>query len=359
VTFKISSSTKVLKTRAALAEKVRFLSDPFALGQTGTMVEVIESRMSYVFLVGDRAYKFKKPLRRPLQDFSTLKARLANCQAEVALNRRLAPEVYLGVEPLTRTPTGGLELGGTGRPVEWLVVMRRLPRDLMLDRILAAGKLTQDRIERLSLRLASFFVATSTRSDQGAAYRTRLRAEQQENRRVLTRRRFTFAHARLPAVIDRMESALSRNGDLLEARAKKGRLIDGHGDLRPEHICFSDGLDIIDCLEFNAELRLTDPVEEIAYLGMECEFLGTPELGLALFARIMAVTGDHAREGLFHLHFARKGLLRARLMLAHLVDPSPRLPEKWEPLAARYLALTEKGLDRLDAQEDAALRPVR
>ena len=143
---------------------------------------------------------------------------------------------------------------------------------------------------------------------------------------------------------------------MLESRADKSRLIDGHGDLRPEHICFTDDVDIIDCLEFNAELRLTDPVEEVAFLGLECELLGAPEFGPALFARIMAAIGDEASLRLFHLHFARKGLLRMRLMLAHLLDPLPRQIEKWEPLAERYLTLAEKGLDRLDAQEDVALR---
>jgi aminoglycoside phosphotransferase family enzyme len=358
VTVKIMCDASVCETRATLADKVRFLSEPFAYGGAEAKVEVIESHMSYVFLVGDRAYKFKKPVRRPLQNFSTLAARRANCEAEVALNRRLAPDVYLGVAPLARTPEGGLELGGQGPPVEWLVVMRRLPRDLMLDRILAAGSLTKERIERLSRRLGGFFLATSRRTIPGPEYMKRLRAELFENRRVLTRRRFAFDHARLPSALDRMESALNRNAALFAGRAEKGSLIDGHGDLRPEHVCFSNGIDIIDCLEFNAELRLSDPVEEIAYLGMECAFLGAPDLGHALFARIMPLTGDEARENLFHLHFARKSFLRARLMLAHLFEPSPRRPETWEPLAARYLALAERGLNRLDAQEDAALRPV-
>jgi len=342
-----------MEAQVTLAEKVRCLSEGLAYGHAAATVEVIETHMSYVFLVGDLAYKFKKPVQLPFLDFSTLTAREANCRAEIALNRRLAPKVYLGVVRVARTPAGALALGGEGPTAEWLVVMRRLPKNLMLDHILASGQLDQARFERLARRLASFFLAQSGRDIGGSAYVERLRAEQVENCMVLTRRRFAVDHGRLPAVLDRMDRVLSRNRLLLESRAEKSRLIDGHGDLRPEHICFTDDVDIIDCLEFNAELRLNDPVEEIAFLGLECELLGDPTLGPALFARIMDAMDDAAPQILFHLHFARKGLLRMRLMLAHLLDPWPRQPEKWEPLAERYLTLAERGLDRLDAQEEA------
>jgi aminoglycoside phosphotransferase family enzyme len=229
----------------------------------------------------------------------------------------------------------------------------------MLDHILASGSLDLASFERLARRLEDFFLTTSRRDLRGPAYLERMRAEQRENRQLLTRRRFALDHGRLSAVLDRMDGALSRNAALLASRAERGRLVDGHGDLRPEHICFSNSVDIIDCLEFNAELRLTDPVEEIAFLGLECELLGAADLGPALFARIRTARDDDAPQTLYHLHFARKGLLRTRLMLAHLLDPSSRLAEKWEPLAQRYLSLAETGLDRLDAQEPLSLQPVR
>jgi uncharacterized protein len=341
-----SSAESVRERQVSLAEKVRFLSDRNVHGLVAETVEVVETHMSFVFLAGDRVYKLKKPVQRPFQDFTTLAARKANCLAEATINRRLAPDVYLGVTPLTLAPSAGLRLGGEGEAVEWLVVMRRLPEELMLDQLLASGPLEEKKAERLASRLAVFFRGATHGKISGPAYCERLRNEQAENRSLLTRRRFAVDHGRVPVVLDRMDAALGGARTLLESRAEQRRLVDGHGDLRPEHICFTDGVDIFDCLEFSADLRLVDPVEEIAYLGLECELLGAPTLGPDLLARIMREMGEAPPQGLFHLHFARKGLLRMRLSLAHLLDPAPRQPEKWEPLATRYMAMAEKGLDR-------------
>lgn len=330
-----------------LAEKVRFLSSSAAYGDAGPTVEVVETHMSLIFLTGDRAYKIKKPIRLPFADFSTLEARKANCQAELSLNRRLAPDVYLRVAPLTLTPAATLALDGEGPAVEWVVVMRRLPNRFMLDRLLATGALKPGDIDRLATFLAGFYRRTN-RPDIGPEdYFARLLAEQAVNRTILTRRSFAVDHGRLPQVLDRMDAALRLHRPLLEARAAGHCLVDGHGDLRPEHICLTAEIVIFDCLEFDAQLRLIDPVDELAFLGMECELLGAPWLGTALWERISRELGDGAPVNLFDLHFARRAMLRARLTLAHLLDPAPRQPEKWEPLAARYLAKAEQALDRL------------
>lgn len=353
VNFSKTNAEAVRNRDVGLAEKVQFLTNPSTYGEAGAPVEVVETHMSFVFLIGDRVYKFKKPVALPFLNFTTLASRKANCLAEVALNRRLAPDVYLGVTPLTLSPTNNLRLGGDGPAVEWLVVMRRLPKELMLDSILASGPLGDEKVKRLASRLAAFFRDAPRGEISGPAYFERLRGEQADNRRVLTRRRFAVDHGRVPVILNRMEAALSGVKALMEARANERHLIDGHGDLRPEHICFTDGIDIFDCLEFSSDLRLTDPVEEIAFLGLESELLGAPTLGPALFAWIMTEMGEAPLQRLFHLHYARKGLLRMRLSLAHLLDSAPRLPAKWEPLATRYLALAEKGLDRFDASEAA------
>ena len=330
-----------------LANKVQFLSSPAAYGEAGASVEVVETHMSLIFLVGDRAYKIKKPVRLPFVDFSTLEARKANCQTEVTLNRRLAPDIYLGVTPLTLTPAATLALGGDGPAVEWVVVMRRLPNQFMLDRLLTTGAVKPGDVERLAAFLAGFYRRANRPDVAPPDYFARLLAEQAVNREILTRRSFAVDHGRLPLVLDRMDAALRLNWPLLEARAAGHCLVDGHGDLRPEHICLKTDIVIFDCLEFDAQLRLIDPVDELAFLGMECELLGAPWIGAALLDRVFVALGDTPPPGLYHLHFSRRAMLRARLTLAHLLDPAPRQPEKWEPLAKRYVALAEQALDRL------------
>lgn len=334
--------------RVAIEDKVRFLSGPAAYGEAGASVEVVETHMSFVFLTPRRAYKIKKPVRYPFLDYSTLAAREADCRAELTLNRRLAPNVYLDVAPLALSPDGSLALGGEGETVEWVVVMRRLPAERMLDRLLAEGALRAEEVERIAVALARFYRRAAHPAIAPAAYVARLVEEQAFNRRVLTARRFAIDHGRAPAILDRMDAALRAHSDWLAARAAEGRLVDGHGDLRPEHVCLEGEVAIFDCLEFSAELRKVDPVDELAYLGIECALLGAAWLGPALLERVMNALGAEPPAPLFHLHASRRAVLRARLALAHLLDPAPRQPARWEPLAARYLGLAEQALDRLE-----------
>jgi uncharacterized protein len=140
----------------SLAKKVDFLSDPAAYAGVSATVETIETHMSWVFLVGERAFKLKKPVRFAYLDFSTLAAREGNCRAELTLNRRLAPGVYLRVAPLTLTSEGSLKLDGEGEVIDWLVVMRRLPVDRMLDTLIAGHTLDMRAVDRLAEALARF-----------------------------------------------------------------------------------------------------------------------------------------------------------------------------------------------------------
>lgn len=334
--------------RVSIDDKVRFLGSSAAYGEIEGGVEVVETHMSYVFLAGRRAYKIKKPVRYAFFDHTSLKAREADCRAELKLNSRLAANVYVGLAPLTAAPNGFLALGGKGETVEWVIVMRRLPAARMLDRLLSEDALKSADVDRLAVALARFYRGAVHPAIAPAAYVGRLVEEQAVNRDVLTARGFALDHGRAPAVLDRMDGALRTHADRLGARAAQGLLVDGHGDLRPEHVCIAEDVAIVDCLEFSAELRMVDPVDELAYLGVECALLGAPWFGPVLFARVTKTLRAEPVYPLFHLHASRRAVLRARLALAHLLDPEPREPAKWEPLAARYLDLAEDALERLE-----------
>lgn len=325
------------------AEKVRFLSQPSAYASRPSEVVVVETHMSYVFLAGDRAFKLKKPVRFPFLDFSTLHAREIDSLEEVRLNRRLAPDVYLGTTPLTLSE-GALSLGGDGAVVDWLVEMRRLPDNLMLDRLLSAGPLDETRIDELCERLANFYRGAARSTITPGDYLARFFREQAENRSVLTRREFALDHGRVPAILDRLEARLRASSGLLEERVRAGKVVDGHGDLRPEHICFCDPIAIFDCLEFNSELRQVDPFDELAFLSVECALHGAPSLGPTLIAKTAQGIGEAAPGPLTSLYAACRAVLRARLAVAHLLDALPRKREKWEPLAGRYMRLAEQAL---------------
>jgi len=136
---------------------------------------------------------------------------------------------------------------------------------------------------------------------------------------------------------------------LLEERVRLGHIVDGHGDLRPEHICFADPIAIFDCLEFSSELRQVDPFDELAYLGMESAQLRAPALGPRIIAEVADRLGESSPHQLVSLYTAWRAVLRARLAVAHLLDPVPRRPERWEPLASRYLHLAEQALAAADS----------
>jgi aminoglycoside phosphotransferase family enzyme len=325
-----------------LDEKVRFLASPGAL-VSGECATARETHMSWVFLTEELVFKLKKPVTFPYLDFSTLEARERACREELRLNRTLAPDVYLRLARLARESDGALRIDGEGRTADWLVVMRRLPQELMLDARVKAGSLTHQEAERLGDVLARFYAAAPAAETSPDAYLARLRAQLALDRDVLCDARLPFDHARAASMLERIERTLVGLGAMLRTRVETRRLVEGHGDLRPEHICLGETIRIIDRLEFNRELRQVDPFDELAYLSLECAILGAPWIGPILIERARAKLAAPPAELIF-FYTGLRASLRARLSLAHLKDKSPREPQIWAPRAARYLAEAERVL---------------
>ncbi len=329
--------------------KVEFLARPGAYPDRPQSVEIKETHMSWVFLTDGRVYKLKKPVTYPTLDFGTLKAREFNCREEIRLNRRLAPDVYLGVARLTCERDGSLTLNGSGRTADWLVEMRRLPDEIMLNRVIEAGTATAAKINAVADLLTSFY-RNAERSDLSAqAYWSRFITEHEETHRILATPPLAYLTPERRDVLDAVETALQSHRHLLEDRVRSGSILEGHGDLKPEHVCLTDPPVIIDCLEFNRGLRLIDPLDELAFFGMECRRLGAPWIGALVLERCTRSLGERADDRLIALYTAFRACIRARLSLAHLLDPVPREPEKWQPLASEYLEIA--------AREIAALTP--
>lgn len=321
--------------------KLKFLQTPAAYGESGPLLECVETHMSWLFLLEQRVFKLKKPVSFAFLDFTTLKAREFYCREEVRLNARLAPAIYLGVMAL-QWHDGALalvpeaQLPAAGETVDWLVAMRRLPSDRMLLQRLASHAIAPQDLDALIDLLGRFYRAAPVAPVTVADYLARFQREQAANREVLLRPQFRLRDA--ARVIERLGTALAQGADLLRARAAGRRVLEGHGDLRPDHVFLLQPPVVIDCLEFNPQLRQVDPFDEMAYLGLECEMAGAPWIGAYLTAGVADALADPPQPGLLHLYTAHRALLRARLAMAHLLDPQPRSPEKWPPLAQRYIA---------------------
>jgi aminoglycoside phosphotransferase family enzyme len=324
----------------SLRAKVAFLSRADSHLPPVNRVVCKETHMSWVFLAGDRAYKFKKPVRFPYLDFSTLERRKAACFAELRLNKRLAPEVYLDVKPLTLEATS-LALDGRGPVVEWLVVMQRLDSRRMLDQALQTGRVDRTDIRRLARVLTGFYRHARPVFPRPAVDLIRWRRALSANRNILLDSQFALPAGEIRQIDQALRDFLQRRAALRAARIRRGHIRDGHGDLRPEHIYLGDGIAIIDCLEFSAELRAVDSLDEVAYLSVECERLGARWVGEEL-RRCLAPTLGRASEDLYRFYRCYRASLRARLSIAHLLEPQPREPERWPAMAKAYLEIAAK-----------------
>ena len=315
---------------AALAAKVAWLR-----GRLGAGDEAIETHFAWVFLVGDRAWKLRKPVCRDPMDYRGLESRRVGAGEEVRLNRRLAPGTYLGTRPLTRDSGGNFAIDGKGEVVDWLVEMRRLDRGRMLDVLLAQGRVTADDLHRVAALLADFYAREPTAITDGAALAARLRAQILANHGVL--------HTLDAAGADRLHAAqsafLAVHPDWLAARAAAGCVVEAHGDLRPEHIVLDDPPVVIDCLEFDRNLRVLDRMEELEFLALECARIGHAAAGEEIGRECRARLGDDAPQPLRQFYRSHRAATRAKLTVWRANEPDDGSTERWLATAREYLEL--------------------
>jgi len=321
---------------------VAFLRKPQHYPERPRRIEVIETHFAWVFLTDSHAYKLKKPVLQDRMDYRTLAGRRRGCHNELTLNRRLAPTVYLTLVPITLARDGRLVLGrrGGGRIVDWVVKMRRLPAERMLERVIATGRVRKGDLEAITRRLTRFFTGATPRPMSASRYVARMRGQTLLNRSDLVAPDLGLDESRVAEVIGMQLAFITRNAALLGCRG--AQLIDGHGDLRPEHLYLGSRSDepcVIDCLEFDRDLRRLDPAEEMAFLALECHRLGAGEIGWALISRYLASTGTPPVRSMIYFYMSQRALTRAKIAAWHLRDPQFALHAKsWRALAHGYIA---------------------
>ncbi len=270
-----------------------------------------ETHTSVVILLGERAYKVKKPVTLPFVDLSTRELRRHNCDEEVRLNRRLAPDVYLGVHELPPETSPG--------PGEPMVVMQRMPHRRRLSLLLGQGGAAADCVRDVARQVAAMHAAEEPVHDYGLARTTQaLWDEGHEQMRV-------FAGSVIDdALLDQVHSAaveyLRGRRPLLDHREQAGLVRDGHGDLLTDDIfCLDDGPRILDCLEFDRRLRLGDVLADLAFLAMDLELHGALELARLLVDRYRQLDAETHPRTLEHHYIAYRAFVRSKVeCLRHL-----------------------------------------
>lgn len=327
----------------SLSDKVGFLKQRRSYPSCPAGVAALETHFAWVFLTPRRAYKLKKPLQLAEMDYRTLAARKRGCLEELRLNRRLAPTVYLALERLSSGAGGRLRLGGHGRTEEYLVKMRRLPGAEMLDQAVRRHRVSRRQLQRLVHRLSQFFAAAPRQRMHAGRYLQRLRHWIRDNRTALRRIAAQLSPA-LPEEVARRELALlSLIRRELGPRGK--RLVEGHGDLRAEHVCLAGAVDVIDCLEFDADLRRLDPAQEAALLALEIELLGDQALAREFLTAFCRATGDSIPESTLQFYISLNAMTRAKLASWHVGDPQFPDPLPWIRRAEQYLLEAQRHID--------------
>lgn len=328
---------RMTATTPGLEVKVAYLRGLCARGD-----EAIETHFAWVFLIGDRAFKLRKPAARDTMDHRSLDARRAGTFEEIRLNRRLAPSVYLEALPLTSDAAGGFAIGGRGTVVDWLVCMRRLDRMQMLDAQLLQSAFDTGRLEPAAHRLADFYRSSAPAIADGAAWLARLQRQVAANHAALS----AAARPDTDRLAQRQLQALQRHQVELARRATAGCVIEAHGDLRPEHVFLGEPPEIIDCLEFDRDLRILDRAEELSFLELECTRLGRADAGIAIRRATLAALHDAASAGLLAFYRSHRGATRAKLYGWRASEPDAGTPHAWLDRADDYLAgaLADAGL---------------
>ena len=317
-------------------------------------VTLVTTHISWVFLTDREVWKLKRPVDYGFVDYTTVERRRQCCEDEVRLNRRLAPDVYLGVVPVRLGPEGHW-LGPDGEIVDYAVRMRRLPDDRSMEALLRRGALTPEHLQRLAARLARFFTTATPAPEAGTI--EAIRGPVTENfaevepfvGRFVSREVFD-------AVRDWQVGTLAREAARFEERIRQGRIRDGHGDLRLEHVYF-EGRDpiAIDCVEFSSRLRNGDAAGDVAFLAMELAARSRTDLGECFLAEFARESDDHDLYGLIDFYASYRAWVRGKVAALLAADPST-VPEKAERKANEARALF--GLARAYAGERPADGPV-
>lgn len=296
-------------------EVIAFLSHPDAYGPGTGPVERIDTHGAVVFLAGTRAYKLKRAVWFPYMDYSTVERRRAMCEAELRLNRRTAPMLYEAVVPVTRD-AGALRLGGSGEPVDWLVVMRRFDQGGLFDRLAERGALTPDLMRELAAEIASFHAAAERRRDFGGADGIAWVID--GNRTGFADAGFAPAEQDAATRFDRgCRAALERVAELLDARRAEGFVRHCHGDLHLRNICLIDGRPVLfDAIEFNDRVACIDTLYDLAFLLMDLERRRLRALGNVAFNAYLEHSGDRGGIAALPLFLACRAGVKAQTAAA-------------------------------------------
>jgi uncharacterized protein len=306
---------------------VAALLEPAAYPEPTSQVELIQTHISWVFLTDQFAYKMKKPVDLEFLHFSTLRQRHYYLKQELTLNRRLCPQIYLAVLPITRTRSG-VQVGGRGDPLEYILKMTRLPQERMMDEVADRGELSNELLDRLVAVLVPFYQKAATGPHINRYGEPGIITYNHEENFVRMKSlvgdiisRKLFAEIR-----DFARGFLAHQRLLFRRRLREGRIRDCHGDLHMRNICLADGIYVFDCIEFNPRFRYGDVAADVAFLAMDLDFHGLGDFSRYFTDQFAAAAGDTELAKLLDFYQCYRACVRGKINA--LAAGEPEIPEE-------------------------------
>lgn len=293
---------------------IRSLSKPSAYPDSPDTIELKQTHISYLFFTPKYVYKIKKSVDFGFLDFTTLEKRRFFCHQEIALNKRLCPEIYIGVVEATKTDDGFV-FEGKGEAVEYAVKMKRLPPDKMFDHMLKKDTVTESMVEDIADVIASFHKKSETNlyiSEFGrpAAIEKNTEENFTQNKDFVGR---TITAKQYDTIKNYTQNFLKARSGLFAKRAENCFIKDCHGDIHSEHICVTNGIYIFDCIEFNERFRYSDTVADIAFLAMDLDFYNRHDLATAFCNKYILASKDRDANELLDFYKCYRAYVRGKV----------------------------------------------
>lgn len=325
---------------------LRALLRPERYNHPAPDIKLVQTHISSVILAGNYVYKFKKPVNFGFLDFSDLAKRRACCEQEVLLNRRLCPDIYLGMVTVTAEPDGSYALDGTGPVVEYGVKMARMPEERMMDRLIRSGELEASHIDALVAVLGDFYRladggAEIARFGTAAAVAVNVLENFDQTRPFIGQG--ALSQAQFDGIAAYARTFLN-NEALFQRRIEGGRIRDCHGDLYSANICLADKVYIYDCIEFNQRFRYCDVASDVAFLVMDLEYYGLDGLAGRFIDRLVQATADRELLAMLNFYKCYRAYVRGKIGLFTAGDPAvdPAVRTASIEQAARYFQLAQR-----------------
>lgn len=320
------------------------LQDPRIYPEKPKKIELVQTHISAIFLTGEHVYKIKKPVDFGFLDFTTLEKRKFYCQQEVALNRRLSPQIYLGVVEI-RSHQGRISIGeGPGEILEYAVLMKQLPPDCTMDRWLARKAISSELIEKIAAKIALFHAQAGTNAEIASFGKIEtIRRNVEENFIQTAKYVGQVLSAEDYREVQGSNRLFMQNRlPLFHKRLSAGKIRDCHGDLHLQHICLGEEILIFDCIEFNQRFRYSDVAADLAFLLMDLDYHGEPLLSADLVSHYLKISQDWPLFLLLNFYKSYRAYVRGKVFCFRLEDPSisPKEKNGAREEAKRYFILS-------------------